>query len=80
MKKRVVMLSSGNTISLEKDEYDKAQLALQRNTGRNIIMNDGGIIRTVNIEFVGMVDDETSNKTGIIENKKSVYKKLVSKK
>ncbi len=66
MKKRVVMLSSGNTIPLEKDEYDKTQLAMQRNTGRNIIMNDGGIIRTVNIEYVGIVDDEEKAPANII--------------
>jgi len=67
MKKRVVMLSSGNTIPLEKEEYDKAQLALQRNTGRNIVMNDGGIIRTVNIEYVGIVDDEKKAPADAIE-------------
>jgi len=66
MKKRVVMLSSGNTNPLEKDEYDKTQLAMQRNTGRNIIMNDGGIIRTVNIEYVGIVDDEEKAPANII--------------
>ncbi|MDA3807426.1 MAG: hypothetical protein PF440_05850 [Thiomicrorhabdus sp.] len=67
MKKRVVILASGNVIPMEKDEYDKAQTALNRNTGRNIVMNDGGIIRTVNIEYVGIVDDEAKAPSDVIE-------------
>jgi len=67
------ILNSGTSVPITEDEFEKLHLGIMRNIGRNLTLTTGGIMRTMDISYIGPVlntnaGSEASEDLGLAES------------